>query len=339
MTILTNEGDSAKNVTLKIDEENPFEFKDSKKWETEIKANDSVSKTFTIYIENAESKKYNLEFNLDNGDDDWDDQFKIKVDSDSPELSLGEIVSSPEKIIPGDKSVELTVTIKNTGDQDAEDVVATLELPNGFSASGSYSTMVHAGDVSAGETKELTFYFDVDEKLEETDYSAELVLEYKNEGEESSDSFEVEIPVFSIPQFEIMNIEVLSDIYPGSVSKIKVGIKNVGKDAKDVTLRVYERSDQPFTYTEKSVYIGSLNSNEVGYGVFEFEVDKDANAMNYIVDFQMRSVDGNDVIVDDVTSSIKVSKREVNATQYLFYGLLGITVLVIGGVIFFRRRH
>ena len=336
---ITNEGDSTKNITLKIDEEGPFEFKDSKKWNVEIGANSTVSKTFTIHVEDAESKKYNLEFNLDDGNDDWDDRFEIRVESDSPELSLGEIISSPEKITPGDKDVELTVKIKNTGDVDAEDVVATLELPDGFSASGSYTTIVHAGDISAGETKNMTFYFDVDDNLEETDYSAELNLEYKNDGEDESDSFEIQIPVFSIPLFEITNTEILSDIYPGLTSKIKVGIKNIGKDAKDVTLRVYERSDQPFSFTEKSVYIGSLKSNEIGYGIFEFEVEKDADVMNYIVDFQVRSVDGEDVIVDDVTSSIKVSAREFNITQYLFYGLLGITVLVIGGIIFFKRRH
>lgn len=329
---ITNNKNSARNLTLKMQEDDPFEFKDSRRWDIEnLNSSQSVSKNFVIYVDKAESKKYFIEFNLKDNEDDWDEKFEIKVSTNSPEFSLGEISSSPKKMVPGQTGVALSITIKNIGDYKAEDVVADLKLPQDFSFSGSYSNELHLGDIDKGVSKTLVFYFDIDEKIEEKNYSATLTLNYKNDGESEKKEITIPLTIFSIPRFEIIKIEELSKLYPGSKSKIKVYLKDIGKDAKDVTLRVYQRSDQPFEFTEKSVYIGSLKSNEIGYGVFEFTIDKKAESMKYYLDFQLRSVDGDNVIVKELSYPLTVSKKESNFDLYLILsiGLLLILIVIV----------
>jgi hypothetical protein len=321
-----------------MQEDDPFQFKDSRRWEIEnLNSSQSISKNFVIYIDKAESKKYFIDFNLKDDEYDWDEKFEIKVSTNSPEFSLGTISSSPSKMAPGQTNVALSITIKNTGDYNAEDVVAILDLPSGFTPSGSYSNEVHTGDINSGTTKTLVFYFDIDKEIKQQNYTSTLNLNYKNDGEDEKKELEIPLIIFSTPRFEITKVEELSNLYPGSKSKIKIYLKNTGKDAKDVTLRVYQRNDQPFEFTEKSVYVGSLKSNEIGYGIFEFTIDKNADPMKYYLNFQVRSIDGQDVIVDDVTSSINILKKEINVGMYLFYGIILLIVLIVL-VVFLKKR-
>jgi len=335
---VTNNKNSIENLTLKMEEDDPFDFKDSRTWNIEnLNVSSTTSKTFIIYIDDTQSKKYTIPFNLDDGNNDWDDEFEIRVSKDSPEFSLGTISSSPTKMASGQTDVALSITLKNTGDYTAEDLVATLNLPSGFTPSGSYSNEVHTGDINAGTTKTIVFYFDIDKNLEEKNYTSTLKLDYKNDGDEEITELDLPLVIFSTPRFEIIKTENLSELYPGATSKIKLSLKNTGKDAQDVTLRVYQRSDQPFEFTEKSVYIGSLKSNEIGYGIFEFTIDKDANPIKYYLDFQVRSIDGQDVIIDDITSSISVSKKQIEVQTYFIYGIIILTILIIG-MIFLKKR-
>jgi hypothetical protein len=339
---LTNLKNSPVNLTLELDDSSPFDISGQKEWATNFSANEEKTNRFVIEVDDdAENKRYDLEFNLDDEQDDWDNYFLVRVVSDSAELNLGEITSIPKKITPGLNEVELKINIKNSGEYDAEDLIVKLELPEGFIASSSYSTIAHIGDLDSGDSKIVSFYFDVEEKLDNLEAQAVLILEYNTDGEEEIQKLDVNIPVFAIPQFEILSLEKLTgEIYPGTKSKIKIAIKNTAQEkANDVSLRVYERSDQPFEFVEKSSYIGSLNSNEVGYAVFEFETTNKAAPLKYVLDFQVRAVDGENVIVKDLSSSMEVKKKEFNLTNYLGYILLGIIVLVIGIFYLKKRRH
>jgi len=339
---VVNDANSARNLTLKFYPDDPFDFITDKKWSFHLESGETATKKFRIKVdEDAEKKTYDLEFNLDDGEDDWDDSFDIKVLSGSAEFSLRGIVFSPSKIYPDSKDVKLEVTIRNKGDKNAEDLVAKIILPKGFTPSNSYSDIVYLGDFDAGESETLTFYFDVSNTLSEKKYMAEINLKYEVEGDDEESTFDLNIPVFGIPQFEITDVKVMSEeISQGSNAKIKLSVQNVGsEDAKDVSLKVYERSDRPFEFKEKSVYVGSLKSGEIGYAVFEFGVDSNAEPINYLLDFQVRSVDGDSVIVDDLTTSIKVSEKNFNIQSYFISVILGgIFVLLLSILIFVLKR-
>ncbi len=338
---ITNDASIAKNLTLDFKEDDPFEFITDDEITTLI--NSSETKTFNFRIEvdkDADSKSYDLEFNLDDGSDDWNDEFKLRIISDTVEITLGEIISAPKKIIPNSQEVKFDVTIKNSGDYTSENLIATLNLPEGFSPSSSYSDKVHLGDLASGISKTLTFYFDTDKTLSEASYTATLDLDYTSEGNDETKTLEIELPVFSIPQFEITNVKILTEgIYPGSTTKVRLAIQNIGgENSKDVSLKVYERSDQPFSFTEKSSYVGSLDVGETGYAIFDFEVDKDATPMSYILNYQVRSISGDSVLVDDVTSNINVTTKTLDMKLYLFVGIVIITILLIVLSIYVIRR-
>ena len=337
---ISNDAGSAKNLTLEFDPEKPFDFITDEEWNLYLGSGETTSKTFRVEIdEDAEKKTYDLEFNLDDGNDDWDDSFDIKVLSDSADISIGEIVSSPAKICPGTKDVKLEVNIRNKGDKDAEDLVTKIILPQGFEPSSAYSDIVYSGDLNAGETQILTFYFDIEETLLEDNYVTSLNLNYVVEGDDKESALDLQIPIFGIPQFEISDGKVIEQIIQGKDAKIKLALTNIGsKDAQDVTLKVYERSDQPFDFVEKSVYIGSLKSGEIGYAIFEFKVENDAEPINYLLDFQIRSISGETVIVDDLTTKILVQQKELNFSSYLIYLILGSFVLLVIILVFIIKK-
>lgn len=336
---MTNDGDSEKNLTLEFDPEDPFRLVSDEEEIFSLQPGNSGSKNFRIRVEeDTESKSYDLEFNLDDENDDWDDSFDIKVVSDSAEISTGEIVSFPKKILPGSENVKFSVKIKNKGRIGAEDLVAKLKLPEELKPSSSYSNIVHAGDLRSGGATLLDFYFDVEESVK-NGVNATLNLDYEEEGEEKTENIDIKIPVFPVPQFKIMNIETLSEgINKGSSAKIKISLKNTGReDAEDVTLKVYEKNSQPFSFKEKSVYIGTLDKGETGEAVYEFDVESDAEIIPYLVDFQTRSVMGDSVIVDDVTAEISVSEKKIGLENYLIYGIIAL-VIITGILIFLVRR-
>lgn len=337
---VANDASSARDLKLEFDPDDPFDFITDEEWDFHLESGESATKTFRIEVdEDAEKKTYDLDFNLDDGDDDWDDAFEIKVSSDSAEISLGEIVSSPSKIYPDSEDVELEVTIRNKGDKSAEDLIARITLPEGFTPSSAYSDVVYLGDLDAGESETLTFYFDTSNILAEKEYVAEINLEYEVDGNDEKSTLELNIPVFGIPQFEITNVNIVEEISQGSDAKIKLTLQNVGsEDAEDVTLKVYERSDQPLEFSEKSVYVGSLKSGETGYAIFEFAVDNSAEPISYRLNFQVRSVDGDSVIVDDLTTSVNVSKKEFNLGGYFVYIILGVSLLLGVTLLFVFKR-
>lgn len=334
-----NDDNSLRNFTLDFDDDSPFDFLTDEKWEFTLNSSQSISKNFRIEIDDdADSKKYDLDFNLDDGDDDWDDSFEIRVSTNDAEFVLGEISSTPSKIFPGEEDALLSVFLENEGDLVAENVVAEMILPRGFTPSSSYSNIVHLGDLDSGEVANLDFYFDVDKSVVDSSV-ANIILNYEVDGEEMEKELSVDIAIFAMPQFEIMNVQTLNEeITKGSTSKVKIQIENVGgEDASDVTLKVYERSDQPFVYEEKSYYIGSLIKGEIGEAVFEFSVDSDAEPISYFVDFQVRSVLGDSVFVDDLTTSFSVVEKQNNFNLIFLFTFFA--VLIVAGVLIYLFRR
>lgn len=331
---------TTKTLTIDFDDDDPLNMITDQIWNFQIMPGETKTKSFRIEVdEDADSKTYSLDFSLDDQSDKWENEFEIKVVTDKVEFSLGEIISSPKKITPDSKEVELSIKLKNTGDYEAQNLVAELILPKGFTASSSFSDQVHIGDLEPGEAETLTFYFDVDDSLSKKDYIAQLKLKYDSDSDDETETIDINLPVFSIPQFQITSIEILSEgIFRGETSKIKIAIQNIGEETgKEITLKAYERNDQPFTFTEKSEYIGTLNQGEIGYAVFEFETKSDAETIEYLLNFQTRAISGTEVIVDDITTSIYVTKKETSITTYLIISILGLIIMITIAMLMLRR--
>ena len=331
VAITNNDNKNKSDVRFELDEKYPFEFIGDDDWDIrDLGVGESVTKNFRIEIdEDADSDNYKIKFKLEDNNDDYKDEFKIEVKSDKAEFIIGNLQSDPTTILPDMKDIKLTVEIQNTGDVDAKYVKAKLELPQGFSPSNSYSNIANLGTIKAGETKEAIFYIDTEKILHSDLYQANVNLDYENDGDKELKNLKIDLPVQGIPQFLINDAksEPMKIMQRDSVI-LTIQIKNIGeKKGKDTSIKVFEKSDQPFEFKEKTNYVGTLEPGETGTAVLKFDVDKKAIPAKYLLNLQIRTVYEGNVLVSEETIPIRVYEYEKNTEDYL-----KIAGLIIGGI-------
>jgi len=335
---LTNNGNSDKNnVIFEINDNTPFDIIGDDKWTIgTLTQDEEVTKNFRFEVDDdAFNDDYELEFNLDDSEDDYEDYFTIEVESNLPELVIGDLRSEPITIIPDKEDIKFTIDLQNIGDGDAKFVRATLTLPNGFSNSNSFSDIANLGTIVQGETKEAIFYIDTDENLNSDSYQTSLLVEYKDENNnQKTETLYFNIPVKGIPQFKIQSvISQPSQLFAGETVNLKIKVKNIGQEeAKETSIKVFEKTDFPFSFEEKTNYIGNIASDSSGTATFEMEVEKDALSKIYLLNIQIRTISEGNVIVTEETISLEVTeetKESFNIVGFAPYILLMLIVLVV----------
>jgi hypothetical protein len=140
----------------------------------------------------------------------------------------------------------------------------------------------------------------------------------------------------SRPMFEIESIHASPEkIMPGSNVELKIRVKNIGgEEAESVSIRAFKESSQPFEFDEKSDFIGKLKPGETGEAVLKFSVDKEAVAKEHILDLEIRSIYGEEVLTQDKTATVKIEDSLQN--NNLMTGIIIIVVIVAAGVIIYK---
>ncbi|MFA7708369.1 MAG: CARDB domain-containing protein [Candidatus Pacearchaeota archaeon] len=337
ITLTNKDTIDKENIKFSWDLDDPFDIdNDDEEWDIKILgAGANVSKTFRIDIdEEADSDEYKLNFNLEDSKDDWDDYVEVEVDSDKADLIIANIQSSPLTLTPGTENIKLTVKLENQGEQSAKFIKTRLILPDGFTPSDSYSDSYSVGTIAGESQQEAIFYINIDENVKTNDYIGQIKIDYKENNNDKTKTLEINLPVHGNSQFSIDSVSSESKIMPKQTSKIKVKITNTGdKKAEETSVKVFEKSDYPFSFTEKTYYIGTLEPGESGTAVFELTVDTDATPNNYIIETQIRTVNDGTVLVNEKSINIKISKYERTALDYL--KIIGIIILVILAIIIF----
>jgi hypothetical protein len=121
-------------------------------------------------------------------------------------------------------------------------------------------------------------------------------------------------------------------LVPGKEAYFYATVKNIGtKKAESVSLRVYKESSQPFAFTEKSDFIGTLEPNQEGEAVFHFSVENDAINKEFKLDVETRGVYNNEVLVDDgvVILPVEQKSRSTSGLFVIKISLVMTTIFVI----------
>jgi len=343
---LTNEDDvNRTGVVLELDDSTPFDISGDDTLEVDVLTpGESITKTFKIIVDDdAENKRYDLDFIIEDDDDDYDDSFEIKVNSDKPDIFIGDIASSPSTLMPDSEDVKITLTLENAGETDARFVQVNLVLPEGVSPSNSYADRVSIGSLYAGDSREIDFYVDIAENVNSGNLEAELELTYESENDDNlKDTLKFNIPIKGKPQFKITSA-IVSPAVPtqGETVSIAITLANIGEDdGEETSIRIFENSDQPFEFNEKTRYIGSIDHGYSGTAVFSFDVDKKAIPNTYLVKVQIRTVSEGSVFVQEETVNIKVREND----SVFEISPLWTIVIVVALIMFllsyvvFRRR-
>lgn len=340
VTVTNEAGVTRTGVELEVDPDSPFDnVGDDTKDLGTMSDNEEKSVSFRIEVdENTEERDYDLEFIInDNEAGDDSEDIAIEVKNDDSDLIIGEKNSFPAEISPDTDDIKLTLTIENIGNGDADFVRATLELPNGIAPSGSFGSEANLGTITAGDNKEVDFYLDTDKTLREGNLEASLLLEYDEEdGDSTSKRLDFDIPVKGKAQFSVIRTTLKEEeLTPGSTNTLYLTLQNTGSDDGDeTTVRVFEHSDLPIEFTQKTSLIGDLRPSQQGTASIEFEVDSDADTKNYLIRAQTRSITNGVVTTEDFTIPITVDPAEERSPLTYLIGLIvllliGITVMIV----------
>lgn len=268
--------------------------------------------------------------------------FEVEVE-DKPDvnLQLGNVNSNPLDLVADSDENSLEIEVQNVGEDNAEQVVAELELPEEFQPSYSNSNRENLGNIIGSSSSTAIFHFDLDEEIESGWYDGLLKLQYKEESENNnmpylSKEVPVKIYVKPTPLFEITNVKTIPEnIKPGDEVTMIISVKNIGsEEGESVSLRAFKDSSHPFDFDEKSDFIGSLKPGEEGEAALELTIDKQAASKEYRVELETRTVDGNNILVDNHTVSFDiVDEKSVNKLVWLL-----AAIIIIGGIIFWFIR-
>ena len=252
----------------------------------------------------------------------------IKVD-EGVDLGIGGIDSDPLEMVADTEDVKVTVEIENTGGKEGRMVDASLDLPEGFKSSHSYSLRDNIGKIEDGDMKEAVFYLDVGEDVPSGVHTAVMTLEYERDSETISEEFEIPLKVQPSPDFSVENVKVSpEDLAQGDSAELRFDVVNGGEKADSTVVKVYKETSQPFDFDEKNDYIGELSEGESSEAVFSFSVDPDAELKKHLLDVEIRYVEGDDVKTYSETVPVEVvSRKDSNLMEY---GAVGLLVLAAG---------
>jgi hypothetical protein len=286
-------------------------------------------------------------------------KLNIDVRATRPEFAVGSVSSVPEDMRSGNDDVKLTVHLQNIGEGDAKLTTAKLRLPSGFHPSDSYSDRYSIGPVNEGSTGEAIFYIDVDDDIMAGLYKADLVVSYKDDNINSQreQNLDLDMRVKSSPNLVIEEVRAgantgsdsftgyvvrggievnSSDVSQGSSGELRITVVNEGdEEAKSVSVKIFRDPSQPIEFGEIYDFVGNLEPGKSGDAVFRFTIDGNAVLKEYLIDAELRYVEGDDVITEPATVSLDVALEGSDYTL-LVMGVLIVLAIVL--VILWRRR-
>jgi hypothetical protein len=343
--IFKSGNDAIENLNFKLETEYPFYFDKSDTADRNIeywKTQSGDDWYYTLFYklrvdEDAIEDTYELELKYwyNNQEIKSIKKFDVRVgDNKQTNLILGNIKTSPTKLVSDTDEAQIDVEIINIGDEDAENVISTLILPDGFVSTYVYSNRYVLGTIPANSSKTATFYVDIDENLKAQQYPLDIKLEYKEKDDEDNilltKILNTDISLKSKPKFEILDYEIISgNMAPDQEVYVKFTVKNIGsKEAQSTSIRMFKDTAQPIELKEKFDFIGDLEVGESGEAILSFKIDKDAMPKEYNFDFQLRAVNDQETYLENKTLSFNI-ENGVESSSIVWQVIIAIIILVL----------
>ncbi len=343
--IVNTMGGTTENLRFRLEAGYPFLFEAGDTPDKYIGTSAGTNDNEVYYVlhyklkvaDNALKGTYNVTLGWTTGEGWTKKEFPVYIDPKKPDFVVGALVTSPEKLTADTDEAKLSVNIDNIGKGNAENVKVKLLLPEGFKPSYSYSDEDSLGIIEKGGSKEATFYVDIDENVSEGEHDAKLNITYRDENDENNQyrtkTLDLALPIKPAPRLVVESVAATPEkIIPGSNADILIKVRNAGNEkAQSVSLRVFKDSSQPFEFSEKSDFIGKLESGESGDAVIRMKVDNAAPAKKYLLNVELRGIDQKEnVVIFRRTVPLTVAADAGSPLKSM--GLLAGAMVVLGAI-------
>lgn len=266
------------------------------------------------------------------------ERFDLDVKREAIVLSVADIQSEPQRLLPGSREAALHVNVANSGVKDSVDTTIRFQLPEGIKPSYASGSQVYLGSVPAGERAQATLFVDVDKSLASGEYVVPVQMRYKDDSQNAYSSSTSSILYVS----EKPRLEVNSSLVRASTASdvvIELMVTNTGVVAAEaIDVRLLKESNQPFSLETRSGYIGKLAPGESGLVRVVASVDRHAVASEYNIPVLVRAKgdsDENDQTIYTYRSSTSVEVTQRSTNSWVVAGI--VLVLVLAGLFAWRK--
>jgi hypothetical protein len=308
--------------------------------------------TFQLYIhEDAEPGTYDLDLRFEYQylkDIDWlnpgetTPQFEFRWGSrvQEEQISIRVVgtyfsatITQTEGIRAGATGI-ITVDIQNSGASEAYDVTAEIVPGTSIAPVGPASFL---GDISGNSSVTTQFKVAISTEAIAKSSSVSILIKYKDDRDIPRQSLlTVGVMIEGKLDFEVQPVQVDGSLTPGSERVITIPIVNVGDyEAEDAVARiniVNPFATAPFSTTDDTAYVGTLQPGGSGLGKFKIGVDSDALAKPYILEVQVEYWDslGNSYTSDTMRATVTVENPSgLSTTAIVLISIAGVVVIVV----------
>jgi hypothetical protein len=318
--------------------------------------------TFQLYVqEDAEPGTYNLDLRFEYQylkDVDWlnpggttpqfDFHWGDRVEEEEITITVvgtyfSAIVTQTEGIRAGGTGT-ITLDVKNSGALEAYDVTAEIVPGSSVSPIGQASFL---GDMPGGSSVTTQLKASVSSKAIAQNSSVDILINYEDARNLPRQSLlTIGVMIEAKLDFEVEPVQVEGHLTPGSKAVIAIPIVNAGDYvADDAVARiniVNPFATAPFSTTDDTSVIGTLEPGEIGLAKFNISVDSDALPEPYMLEVQVEYFDslGNSYMSDTMRIAVTVEQPYgLPIWALVLISIAGVAfILVMLGIARRRRR-
>lgn len=317
---------------------------------TNFESGRSATHTFRIFIEDdLPTGSIDFEFDIatEQGKFSVEDQVFVQDADSNPELFIGKVQSTPKELLPDTDDNEITITVQNLGDKDAElvraKVVSDKEI---IKPAYSFSLEDTLSSIPAGSQEELVFTIDIEETTL-TEIPSRLELLYRSDSANGVDyeTINTVIPfnleIIEAPLLRVVEVNQVDSFVGGSTeNEVLIGIKNEGlTEAEEVRVRLVPDVSYPFLFELTTRYVSSnIQPGETAYVSFKTEVQDSADARDYTITAKLESLIGETRYVREDVVSITTTPGKELPIQSISLVIIAV-IIIVGAIIGFKTYN
>jgi hypothetical protein len=252
------------------------------------------------------------------------------------------VVTKTEGVVAGATGI-ITMDIQNSGASEAYDVTAEIVPGTSISPVGPASFL---GDISGNSSVATQLKVSVSKEAIAKNSSVNVLVKYKDDRDVPRQSLlTIGVMVEGKLNFEVQTVQVNGRLTPGSERVITIPVVNAGNyEAEDAVARinvVNPFATAPFSTTDDTAYIGTLQPGESGLAKFKISVDADAVPKPYVLEVEVQYWDslGNSYTSDTMRATVTVQQPSGLPTLAIVLISVAVVAVVVVLLNVVRRRR
>jgi hypothetical protein len=318
-------------------------------WIGDLAKNDK--KTLTLQI-NTFNETLSLQIPIivqyDSGGNSYAETYQTGLQLENhPDFKINTVTVNPPLSYAGDTADKINVQIFNAG-MEANDVYATLNLPNGISPAWGGATSVYFGKIDTFQTVTASFFVNVNNAISSGNYPLSLSVKTGD----MQTPLNVNFIVAPKAQFQLISKDD-SQLYPGATNvPFKIMIKNTGTiAAQTITTKLLSGNSVPGVKSDSITSVGNMEDigtilpGQTFVTTFMVNLDPEFAAGDQSTSVEIDWAQNYTSTSNAFVQTVVVPYHVANGPSYLlYYGaipwtyVIFFTALMAGSVAFLRLR-